>query len=83
MVVDIETKINKMTIAVADISRGFTKEHPNYVSFKRQQVDLLKERNRIIQKTSDLPEIQQKLLSLMRDFEVSQEIYLALQNKTQ
>jgi tyrosine-protein kinase Etk/Wzc len=70
-------------IAEADISRRFTEEHPNYVSFKRQQGDLLKERDRITQKTSDLPETQQRLLSLMRDFEVNQEIYLALQNKTQ
>jgi tyrosine-protein kinase Etk/Wzc len=53
------------------------------VSFKRKQGDLLKERDRITQKTSDLPETQQQLLSLMRDFEVNQEIYLALQNKTQ
>jgi tyrosine-protein kinase Etk/Wzc len=53
------------------------------VSFKRQQSNLLKERDRITQKTSDLPETQQKLLHLMRDFEVNQEIYLALQNKTQ
>jgi tyrosine-protein kinase Etk/Wzc len=63
--------------------RRFTEEHPNYVSFKRQQGDLLKERDRITQKTSDLPETKQKLLSLMRDFEVNQEIYRALQNKTQ
>jgi tyrosine-protein kinase Etk/Wzc len=53
------------------------------VSFKRQQSDLLKGRDRITQNISDLPQTKQNLLSLMRDFEVNQEIYLALQNKTQ
>ncbi|WP_371375398.1 polysaccharide biosynthesis tyrosine autokinase [Thalassotalea aquiviva] len=81
--VDIEAKINEMAIAEADISRRFTEEHPNYISFKRQQTDLIKERDRITQKTGNLPETQQKLLRLMRDFEVNQEIYLALQNKSQ
>ncbi|TLU65092.1 polysaccharide biosynthesis tyrosine autokinase [Thalassotalea litorea] len=81
--VNIESKINEMSIAEADISRRFTKEHPNYISFKKQQSDLIKERKRILDKTNSLPDIQQQLIALMRDFEVNQAIYLTLQNKTQ
>ena len=81
--VALEAEISSMAINEAEISRRFTPQHPNYLSFKRQQADLVAERNRLNAKITSLPETQQKILSLMRDFEVNQAIYLSLKNKSQ
>ena len=81
--VKLEADISSMALNEAEVSRRFTKEHPNYVSFKRQQADLISQRNRLNLKIGSLPETQQKILTLMRDFEVNQAIYLSLQNKSQ
>ncbi|WP_394172393.1 polysaccharide biosynthesis tyrosine autokinase [Thalassotalea litorea] len=81
--VDLESQINEMVISEQDLSRRYTPQHPNYISFQKQQKGLVQERNRILEKTSGLPETQQIIIRLMRDFEVNQQIYLALQNKAQ
>ena len=81
--VKLEADISVMSLNEADISRRFTKQHPNYLTFKRQQVDLFSQRDRLNTKIGALPETQQKILTLMRDFEVNQAIYLSLQNKSQ
>ena len=81
--VQIEADISTMSINEADISRRYTPEHPNYISFKRQQKNLLNQRNKLSQKLEALPDTQKKILRLKRDFEVNQAIFLALQNKRQ
>ena len=81
--VKLEADISAMALNEAEVSRRYTKQHPNYVSFKRQQADLFAQRERLNQKIGSLPETQQKILTLMRDFEVNQAIYLSLQNKSQ
>lgn len=81
--VSLEAEISSMAISEAELSRRFTQEHPSYLSFKRQQFDLSLQRDRLNAKITSLPETQQKILSLMRDFEVNQSIYVSLQNKTQ
>lgn len=81
--VKLEADISAMALNEADISRRFTKQHPNYLTFKRQQADLFSQRDRLNTKIGALPETQQKILTLMRDFEVNQAIYLSLQNKSQ
>jgi len=79
----LESEISSMAINEAEISRRFTPQHPNYLSFKRQQADLVVERGRLNARITNLPETQQMILSLMRDFEVNQAIYVTLQNKSQ
>lgn len=81
--VKLEADISEMAINEADVSRRYTKQHPNYVTFKRQQADLIAQRERLNSKISVLPETQQRILTLMRDFEVNQAIYLSLKNKSQ
>jgi len=83
VLVQIEADISTMAINEADISRRFTPQHPNYVSFKRQQRNLLSEREKINRKIEDLPETQKEVLRLKREFEVNQAIFIALQNKRQ
>lgn len=79
----LDADINSMALNEADMSRIYTNQHPSYLSFKRKQRDLQTQRNQIDSKITDLPETQQKVLSLMRDFEVNQQIYISLQNKSQ
>lgn len=81
--VQIEADISTMSINEADISRRFTPQHPNYISFKRQQSNLLGQRDKLSRKLEALPDTQKKILRLKRDFEVNQAIFLALQNKRQ
>lgn len=81
--VQIEADISTMSISEAEISRSFTPRHPNYISFKRQQANLLSQKAKLVKKLESLPDTQQVVLRLMRDFEVNQAIYVALQNKRQ
>ena len=79
----VEAEISTMALKEADISRNFTVNHPNYVAFKMQQKNLLNQREKLRVKLEKLPSTQQKILTLMRDFEVNQAIYVALQNRRQ
>lgn len=79
----VEAEISTMALKEADISRNFTVNHPNYVAFKMQQKNLLNQREKLRIKLEKLPSTQQKILTLMRDFEVNQAIYVALQNRRQ
>lgn len=81
--VQIEADISTMAINEADISRRFTPQHPNYISFNRQQSNLLTQREKLGRKLGALPDTQKKILRLKRNFEVNQAIFLALQNKRQ
>ena len=81
--VQIEADISTMSINEAEISRRFTPQHPNYISFKRQQRNLLNQRNKLSRKLEALPDTQKKILRLKRDFEVNQAIFVALKNKRQ
>jgi len=81
--VQIEADINTMSINEADISRRFMPEHPNYISFKLQQDNLFVQRDKIIKKLEELPNMQREILSLKRDFETTQSIFLSLDNRRQ
>lgn len=81
--VSIETKLNELSIAEADIARRFTKNHPNYVSFQKQKSELEKRKRQVTQEANDLPETQQELLRLVREVEVNQQIYVSLLNNIQ
>lgn len=81
--VQIEADISAMSISEADISRRFTPEHPNYISFKRQQENLQQQRDKLSGKLEQLPDTQKRILRLKRDFEVNQAIFIALENRRQ
>ena len=48
----IESDISAMTISEVEISRRFTRIHPNYISFKRQQENLQEQRAKLKTKLS-------------------------------
>ncbi|MDB2582240.1 polysaccharide biosynthesis tyrosine autokinase [Gammaproteobacteria bacterium] len=79
--IQIEADINSMSINEANISRRFMPEHPNYVSFKLQQQSLFVQRDKVIKKLEQLPNMQREILSLTRDFETTQSIFLSLDNR--
>ena len=81
--IQIESDINTMSINEAEISRRFMPEHPNYISFKLQQDSLFAQRDNIIKKLEELPNMQREILSLTRDFETTQSIFISLDNRRQ
>jgi tyrosine-protein kinase Etk/Wzc len=81
--VQIEAEISTLAINEAEISRRFTAQHPNYISFKRQQSNMVSQREKLSRILEALPDTQKRILRLKRAFEVNQAIFLALQNKRQ
>ena len=81
--VGLEAKINELKIQEGEIASRFTREHPTYQTLIRQRRSLVEEKNQLDQQIKDLPKTQQEILRLMRDVEVTQQIYVGLLNKTQ
>ncbi|MAC15846.1 MAG: tyrosine-protein kinase [Alcanivorax sp.] len=81
--VDIEAKINELKAKEGELATRFTKEHPAYQSLLRQKASLIEQKRSLDSQIKDLPETQQEILRLMRDVEVTQQIYVGLLNKTQ
>ena len=81
--VQIEADINAMSISEVEISRRFTRIHPNYISFKRQQENLQEQRTKLRTKLSQLPDTQKKILALTRDFEAHKTIFASLDSRRQ
>lgn len=82
-VVSIEAKINEMKIRESEVATRFTKEHPAYQTLMRQRASLIEEKKNLDAQVKGLPETQQEILRLMRDVEVTQQIYVGLLNKVQ
>ena len=81
--VDIEAKINELKAQEGELATRFTKEHPAYQSLLRQKASLIDQKRNLDKQIKALPETQQEILRLMRDVEVTQQIYVGLLNKTQ
>jgi len=81
--VDIEAKINEIKAKEGELATRFTREHPAYQTLLRQKASLIEQKNSLDKQIKSLPETQQEILRLMRDVEVTQQIYIGLLNKTQ
>jgi len=81
--VGIEAKINELKAKEEEIATRFTKEHPAYQSLLRQKASLIDQKRALDAQIKELPETQQEILRLMRDVEVTQQIYVGLLNKVQ
>ena len=81
--VDIEAKINDLKAKEGELATRFTREHPAYQSLLRQKASLTEQKRSLDNQIKALPETQQEILRLMRDVEVTQQIYIGLLNKTQ
>ena len=81
--VELEAKINELKIQEGEIASRFTREHPAYQTLLRQRNSLVEEKSELDQQIKELPKTQQEILRLMRDVEVTQQIYVGLLNKAQ
>ncbi|WP_313906855.1 GNVR domain-containing protein [Pseudidiomarina andamanensis] len=82
-VVELEKRINEITLKEADMSRLYTREHPVYKSLLEQKANLEADRAKLNERVQELPETQQQVLRYTRDVQVSQEIYIQLLNRMQ
>ncbi|MCC5879116.1 MAG: polysaccharide biosynthesis tyrosine autokinase [Idiomarina sp.] len=81
--VDIERRINELSVRESELSRLYTRNHPTYTALIEQRERLEQERDMLRGEIQELPEAQQQILRLTRDVEVTQQIYLALLNRNQ
>ncbi|MCP1367339.1 Wzz/FepE/Etk N-terminal domain-containing protein, partial [Halomonas sp. BBD48] len=81
--VNLESQLNELEFAEAEISRRFTPSHPTYAALLEKKSQLNKEKVNLERKVNNLPQTQQEILRMQRDVEVNQEIYVALRNKVQ
>ncbi|MBL4900704.1 MAG: polysaccharide biosynthesis tyrosine autokinase [Colwellia sp.] len=81
--VAMDTELHELSFLEVDISQRYTKQHPKYLALITKQKDLQKQKNNLNNKIKALPKTQQKILRMVRDVEVNQQIYLALLNKVQ
>lgn len=81
--VSLENQINELTFKEAEISKLYTREHPAYRTLLEKKDLLLKERDKLNNRISNMPKTQQEILSLTRDVQSGQEVYMLLLNKQQ
>ncbi|WP_417656314.1 polysaccharide biosynthesis tyrosine autokinase [Pseudidiomarina aestuarii] len=82
-VVEIERRLNELSLKEAELSRLYTRNHPTYQALIEQKENLEADLERLSAQVQQLPETQQQVLRYARDVEVNQEIYLALLNRMQ
>ncbi|MCI0511145.1 tyrosine-protein kinase Etk/Wzc [Chromohalobacter marismortui] len=82
-VVNLESQLNELEFAEAEISRRFTPSHPTYAALLEKKAQLKKELNTLEERINGMPETQQQVLRMQRDVSVNQAIYVQLRNKVQ
>jgi len=82
-IVELESTLQEVELKRLEISLKFKRQHPNYQAVLSQIKLIEQQKNKLRSKIQALPETQQAILSLMRDVEVSNEIYMLLLAKTQ
>ncbi len=82
-VVYLDTRIQELDLQRLELSRKFKSEHPIYQGLLEQISEIKKQKEELIKEVGNLPETQQKLLSLRRDVEVNNQIYMLLLSKAQ
>ncbi len=83
LMIQIESELNDVELKMFEIQRNFTPKHPAYIEVENKKSLLLREKEKLVNQTKNLPQKQQEILRLMRDVEVSQQIYVQLLNRSQ
>ena len=81
--VNISTELNLILLQEQELQKNYTKNHPLYKSLLDKKSQLEKQLEKVNLETTDLPSIQQKMLSLSQDLELAREIYLQLISRAQ
>jgi len=82
-VVTLDTKLQDLDLQRLELSRKFKSEHPLYQGLVEKINEIKKQKEELVQEVGNLPATQQQLLSLKRDVEVSNQIYMLLLSKAQ
>ncbi|OBU38009.1 polysaccharide biosynthesis tyrosine autokinase [Photobacterium phosphoreum] len=81
--VQLDGQLNELVFKESEVSQRFTQEHPMYIALQDKRGILNDEKKRLEKQIQKLPETQRAVLRLMRDVQVSQQIYLQMLNKSQ
>ncbi|WP_310608541.1 polysaccharide biosynthesis tyrosine autokinase [Buttiauxella brennerae] len=79
--VSIKSQQNELQLEKVEISKKYTQSHPTYRALLEKEALLNKEERKLSQTISVMPKKQQEILSIKRDVEVGQEIYMQLLSK--
>ncbi len=79
----LDADLNKLIIQEGEISQKFTRKHPTYIALLKQKGVLQAEKARVTEEMNNLPKTQKDVVSLSRDLDVDQQIYVQLSNKIQ
>ncbi|CAI0708857.1 Tyrosine-protein kinase wzc [Serratia marcescens] len=82
-IVGVEAQLNELTFKESEISKLYTKEHPAYRALLEKRATLQKEKDKLNQRVSKMPQTQQEILRLTRDVDAGKEIYMQLLNRQQ
>ena len=76
--VAIQSQQNELQLAKAELSKRYTKSHPIYRALLEKEALMNKEKSTLTQAISTMPKKQQEILSIKRDVEAGQAIYMQL-----
>jgi len=76
--VAIQSQQNELQLAKAELSKRYTKSHPIYRALLEKEALVNKEKIELTQAISTMPKKQQEILSIKRDVEAGQAIYMQL-----
>ena len=81
--INITSELNLISLQEQELQKKYTKNHPLYQALLDKKSQFEKQLKKIDIETTDLPSIQQEMLSLSQDLEVAREIYLQLISRAQ
>ncbi|WP_289098611.1 polysaccharide biosynthesis tyrosine autokinase [uncultured Pseudoalteromonas sp.] len=82
-VIELDTKLQDLDLQRLEMSRKFKSEHPIYLGLVEKIAEIKNQKRELIKEVGNLPAIQQQLLSLKRNVEVNNQIYMLLLSKAQ
>ncbi|MFQ3394481.1 polysaccharide biosynthesis tyrosine autokinase [Enterobacter mori] len=80
-VVSIDSQLNELTFKEAEISKLYKRTHPAYKALSEKKAILVAEKEKLNQRISAMPSTQQEILSMTRDVQMGNDIYMILLNK--
>lgn len=82
-IVTLDAQISALSLEETELSRLYTRNHPNYNALLEKKGRLSDEKSKLASAIESMPATQQEVLRLTRDVEVTQQIYVQLLNKSQ
>lgn len=82
-IVALDAGLQQLRMQMSDMQRHFTAQHPSYKALQSQIGQLEGQKNILQKQVGKLPDIQQQMLRLARDVQVSNQTYTSLLNQAQ